>query len=65
MQTVTQPIQVGTCIICKLALGDTSTHRTCLLTGLEQGLFQSKADWLKQSTPKPKPKKMIRKVLVD
>ena len=55
----------GTCIICKVALGDMSTHRTCLLTGLEQGLFKSKADWLKQSTTKPKPKKVIRKVLVE
>ena len=62
MQT-TPPIQVGTCIICKLALGDMSTHRTCVLTGLEQGIIKSKADWLKQS--KPKPKKVIRKVVVD
>jgi hypothetical protein len=49
--------------MCKLSLLSYD-HRECLMKGLEMGLFQSKADWLKQSTSKPKPKKMIRKVLV-
>jgi hypothetical protein len=35
------------------------------MKGLESGQFKSKADWLKQSNSKPKPKKMIRKVLVE
>jgi hypothetical protein len=35
------------------------------MKGLESGQFKSKADWLKQSSSKPKPKKMIRKVLVE
>jgi hypothetical protein len=28
------------------------------------GQFKSKADWLKQSSSKPKPKKVIRKVII-
>jgi hypothetical protein len=35
------------------------------MKGLESGQLKSKADWLKQSSSKPKPKKMIRKVLVE
>ena len=52
-----------TCFICKTALLDPATHRECLLKGLEEGLVQSKADWLQKS--KPKYKKVIRKVLLN
>ena len=51
------------CFLCKTTLQDQAKHRECLLKGLEEGLVQSKADWLKKS--KPKPKKVIRKVLVE
>lgn len=51
-----------TCFICKTALVDPAKHRECLLKGLEEGLVQSKADWLQKS--KPKYKKVIRKVLI-
>jgi hypothetical protein len=51
------------CFICKTPLQDQSKHRECLLKGLEEGLVQSKADWLQKS--KPKVRKMIRKVLLD
>jgi hypothetical protein len=50
------------CILCKTPLLDPVTHRECLLKGLEEGVVQSKADWLKKS--KPKAKKVIRKVLI-
>jgi hypothetical protein len=50
------------CFLCKTPLVDQSKHRECLLKGLEEGLVQSKADWLKKS--KPKVRKMIRKVLI-
>jgi hypothetical protein len=50
------------CFICKTPLQDPAKHRECLLKGLEEGLVQSKADWLQKS--KPKVKKMIRKVLI-
>jgi hypothetical protein len=52
-----------TCFLCNTSLLDQSKHRECLLKGLEEGLVQSKADWLQKS--KPKVKKVIRKVLVD
>jgi hypothetical protein len=55
---------VGLCILCQRTLQG-FCHRECLLKGLESGQFKSKADWLKQSSSKPKPKKMIRKVLVE
>jgi hypothetical protein len=51
------------CFICKTPLLDPATHRECLLKGLEEGLVQSKADWLQKS--KPKYKKVIRKVLLN
>ena len=51
------------CILCKTPLLDQSKHRECLLKGLEEGIVQSKADWLKKS--KPKPIKVIRKVLLE
>ena len=51
------------CFLCKKPLLDQTKHRECLLKGLEEGLVQSKADWLKKS--KPKAKKVIRKVLVE
>ena len=51
------------CFLCKTALLDQSKHRECLLKGLEEGVVQSKADWLKKS--KPKPRKVIRKVLLQ
>ena len=51
------------CFLCKTALQDQAKHRECLLKGLEEGLVQSRADWLKKS--KPKAKKVIRKVLVE
>ena len=54
-----------TCFICKSALLDPATHRECLLKGLEEGLVQSKADWLQKSASKPKYKKVIRKVLLN
>ena len=50
------------CFLCKTALLDPAKHRECLLRGLEEGLVQSKADWLQKS--KPKFKKVIRKVLI-
>jgi hypothetical protein len=53
---------MSVCIICKTPLVDPATHRECLLRGLEEGVVQSKADWLKKS--KPKAKKVIRKVLI-
>ena len=53
------------CFLCKTPLLDQTKHRECLLKGLEEGLVQSKADWLQKSAPKPKVKKVIRKVLVD
>ncbi len=59
-----EPNVSGLCILCRLELA-TSNHRECLLKGLESGQFKSKADWLKQSSSKPKPKKVIRKVLLD
>ena len=52
----------GQCIMCKLSLLSYD-HRDCLLKGLELGLFQSKADWLKQCQPKRK--RMIRMALVE
>lgn len=58
------PKLTGLCIICQQQL-QTSSHRECLMKGLESGQLKSKADWLKQSSSKPKPKKMIRKVLVE
>ena len=51
------------CFLCKTTLQDQAKHRECLLKGLEEGLVQSKADWLKKS--KPKAKKVIRKVLLE
>lgn len=51
------------CVICKVSIEDITIHRECLLKGLEQGLFQSKADWLNQC--KPKPRRMIRRVRVE
>ena len=48
--------------MCKLSLMS-YCHRECVLKGLEMGVFQSKADWLRQCTPKSK--KVIRKVLVS
>jgi hypothetical protein len=51
------------CILCKTPLLDQAKHRECLLKGLEEGIVQSKADWLKKS--KPKVKKVIRKVLLE
>ena len=53
----------STCFICKTALLDAATHRECLLKGLEEGLVQSKVDWLQKS--KPRYKKVIRKVLLN
>jgi hypothetical protein len=53
----------STCFLCKTALLDPAKHRECLLKGLEEGLVQSKADWLQKS--KPKVKKVIRKVLIS
>jgi len=53
---------VQTCIVCNAHLVDIQTHRQCVLAGLEQNLFKSKAEWL--ALCKPKPKKMIRKVFV-
>lgn len=50
------------CVVCNATLEDIQTHRQCVLTGLEQNLFKSKAEWL--ALCKPKPKKMIRKVFV-
>jgi hypothetical protein len=50
------------CFLCKTALVDPAKHRECLLKGLEEGLVQSKADWMQKS--KPKYKKVIRKVLL-
>ena len=54
---------MSVCFICKKTLQDQAKHRECLLKGLEEGLVQSKTDWLNKS--KPKAKKVIRKVLVD
>ena len=54
---------MSVCILCKASLVDPATHRECLLRGLEEGIVQSKADWLKKS--KPKPRKVIRKVLLQ
>jgi hypothetical protein len=54
-----------TCFLCKKPLLDQAKHRECLLKGLEEGLVQSKADWLQKSASKPKTKKVICKVLVD
>jgi hypothetical protein len=54
-----------TCFICKTTLLDAAKHRECLLKGLEEGLVQSKADWLQKSAPKPKARKVIRKVLLN
>jgi hypothetical protein len=54
---------MSVCILCKTPLLDPATHRECLLRGLEEGVVQSKADWLKKS--KPKPRKVIRKVLLE
>lgn len=51
------------CFICKSSLVDQSKHRECLLKGLEEGVVQSKVDWLKKS--KPKVRKVIRKVLLE
>jgi hypothetical protein len=51
------------CVICKVSIEDITVHRSCVLLGLEQGLFQSKADWLNQC--KPKPRRMIRRVRVE
>jgi hypothetical protein len=51
------------CILCNALIVDPATHRECLLRGLEEGVVQSKADWLKKS--KPKPRKVIRKVLLQ
>lgn len=51
------------CILCKTLIVDLATHRECLLRGLEEGVVQSKADWLKKS--KPKAIKVIRKVLLE
>ena len=51
------------CFICKTSLVDQSKHRECLLKGLEEGLVQSKVDWIKKS--KPKVRKVIRKVLLE
>jgi hypothetical protein len=53
---------MSVCILCKASLVDPATHRECLLRGLEEGIVQSKADWLKKS--KTKPRKVIRKVLI-
>jgi hypothetical protein len=50
------------CFLCKTPLLDQTKHRECLLKGLEEGVVQSKADWLHKS--KPKAKKVIRKVLI-
>ena len=51
------------CFICKTSLVDPATHRECLLKGLEEGVVQSKVDWIKKS--KPKVRKVIRKVLLQ
>ena len=62
--TTTASVSVkGQCIMCNLSLTDLPTHRQCLLLGLEQGTVRSMADWLKKC--KPKPRKMIRRVLRD
>jgi hypothetical protein len=53
----------STCFLCKTVILDPAKHRECLLKGLEEGLVQSKADWLQKS--KPKARKVIRKVLLD
>jgi hypothetical protein len=54
---------MSVCILCKTPLVDEAKHRECLLKGLEEGVVQSKVDWLKKS--KPKPRKVIRKVLLQ
>jgi hypothetical protein len=51
------------CVVCKISIEDITLHRQCVLQGLEQGLFQSKTDWLNQC--KPKPRRMIRRVRVE
>jgi hypothetical protein len=51
------------CVVCKISIEDITLHRHCVLQGLEQGIFQSKADWLNQC--KPKPRRMIRRVRVE
>jgi hypothetical protein len=51
------------CVVCKTSIEDITLHRQCVLQGLEQGLFQSKTDWLNQC--KPKPRRMIRRVRVE
>ena len=65
METTTTPSvsAKGQCIMCSLSLTDLSIHRPCLLLGFEQGAVTSKADWLKKC--RPKPRKMIRRVLKD
>ena len=55
---------MSVCFVCKTPLLDQPKHRECLLKGLEEGVVQSKADWLQKSTPKIKFKKVIRKVLI-
>jgi len=54
---------MSVCILCKTPLVDPATHRECLLRGLEEGVVQSKADWLKKS--KPEVRKVIRRVLLQ
>jgi len=54
---------MSVCFVCKTSLVDQSNHRECLLKGLEEGVVQSKVDWLKKS--KPKVRKVIRKVLLQ
>jgi len=54
---------ISLCFLCKTTLQDPVKHRECLLKGLEEGLVQSKADWLQKS--KPKARKVIRKVLIS
>ena len=55
--------KLNVCVICKVSIEDITVHRPCVLQGLEQGLFQSKKDWLNQC--KPKPRRMIRRVRVE
>jgi len=59
-ESATSVTVVKICIVCSATLEDIQSHRQCVLTGLEQNLFKSKAEWLALC----KPRKMIRRVLV-
>lgn len=61
--SVTSANVVQTCIVCDATLVDPSEHRACVIKGLEQNLFKSKAEWVKLC--KPKRKRMIRMALVE